>query len=385
MNPFEASVRPPSTIIAMTTRTTRVRRLLGNGSLEVGLAALLFLMWLVGMRAGDPVLALPVSFVTCLGLAVAAWHPRTGVLLTCLGLAGQLFLLPDAAISFPLYAPLIVVLSCVSRSQFWEAALTSAWGYAVSVWMSLRNTTTTGQAAQAVLLWLGVYALPWLIGWARRSAVLSERHELEGRAEALRREIAAELHDNVTHDLSAIVTQATAAQMALTRGDPAADPARALADIATRGSRTATYLHNLMALMRVGEPSSAAASFSRELQSGNERLATAGFGLEIYTDGDVDAIAPAISDALGRITREALNNIEHHGDPCEPAEASVSASDRRIAVAFRNATTAPYREDGLGVVGMRERAEAIGGTLETRLSDGYWSVEVSVPVVGRIT
>lgn len=365
----------------MTTRAEKRQRILGNGALEVGLAALLFLMWLVGVRSGDPVAGLPVSFITCLGLAATAWHPRVGVLLSCLGLAGQLLLLPDTSISFPLYAPLVAVMSCVSRSRTREAALLSAWGYAVSVWMSLRNTGTVTQSVQAVMLWIGVYALPWLIGWARRRAVLAERHELEGRAEALRREIAAELHDNVTHDLSTIVTQATNAQTAMARGEAGADPARALADIATRGSRTATYLHNLMALMRVAEPSSAPASFSRELQTGNERLATAGFALEIYTDCDVEAIAPAISDALGRITREALNNIERHGNPCEPAEVSVTTSDRRIAVAFRNATTAPYREDGMGVVGMRERAEAIGGTLDTRLSDGYWSVEVSVPVL----
>lgn len=366
---------------AMTTRVGKRQRILGNGALEVGLAALLFLMWLVGVHSGDPVLGLPVSFVTCLGLAATAWHPRIGVLLSCLGLAGQLFLLPDSVVSFPLYAPLVAVMSCVSRSRLREAALLSGWGYAVSVWMSMRNTEALTQSIQAVMLWMGVYALPWLIGWARRKAVLAERHELEGRAEALRREIAAELHDNVTHDLSAIVTQATTAQTALARGDAGADPARALADIATRGSRTATYLRNLMTLMRVAEPSSAAVSFSRELQAGNERLATAGFALEIYTDCDVEAIAPAISDALGRITREALNNIEHHGNPCESAEASVTTGDQRVAVAFRNATTAPYRKDGLGVVGMRERAEAIGGTLDTRLSDGYWSVEVSIPVL----
>ncbi|AXE37465.1 hypothetical protein JS278_00268 [Acidipropionibacterium virtanenii] len=93
-----------------------------------------------------------------------------------------------------------------------------------------------------------------------------------------------------------------------------------------------------MALMRVSEPSSAAASFSRELQDGAERLATAGFKLEIYTDHNVDALPSAISDALGKITREALNNMEQFGDSGEPAEVTVSAGEHRIAVAFRNVT-----------------------------------------------
>lgn len=368
----------------MSSRTATLRRYLGSGLVEVGLALMLVVIDAIGFRPADgAVAAALIGIFTCAGAALTAWYPRIGAIVTCIGFTG-LGLFPDGLVGSSLYAPMIVILSCAWHEKFWTASATTFWGYLVSVWISFRNTTTAHEEIQATIVWIGFYALPWFIGLALRNTQLYERRRLATRAEAQRREVAAELHDNVTHDLSAIVTQATAAQNAINRGDPDVDPAKTLADIASRGSRTATYLHNLMALMRVAEPSSAAASFSRELQAGAERLATGGFALEIYTDHDVDTLPSAISDALGKITREALNNMEQYGDPAEPAEVTVASGEHRIAVAFRNATAederADSRPDGLGIVGMRERAEAIGGTLETRLSDGYWSVTVSIPI-----
>ena len=368
----------------MSSRTATLRRYLGSGLVEVGLALMLVVIDAIGFRPGDGAVAvILLSILTCAGAAFTAWYPRIGAVITCVGFTGLAWL-PNGLVGTSLYAPMIVILSCAWHEKFWTASATTLWGYLISLWLSFRNATAAAEQIQAIIVWIGFYSLPWLIGLALRNTQLYERRRLATRAEAQRREIAAELHDNVTHDLSAIVTQATAAQNALNRGDADVDPAKVLADIASRGSRTATYLHNLMTLMRVAETSSAPASFSRELQDGAERLATAGFELEIYTDHDVDALPSAISDALGKITREALNNMEQYGDPAEPAETTVSAGEHRIAVAFRNATSqeehAGPRQDGLGIVGMRERAEAIGGTLETRLSDGYWSVTVSIPI-----
>lgn len=357
----------------MTTRSARLRPFLSGGSVEVGLAGVLFVMDAFSHRPDDPVLALPLAFVTCAGAALTAWCPRIGAAVACLGLV-CLLLQPPTAVGFSLYAPLVVVLSCAWHGTFRTAAAVSIWGYAVSLWATLHNTTTTTEAVQAVVLWLGSYALPWIVGLSLRQAQIAERQRLEARFDAQRHEVAAELHDNVTHSLGLITIAAESARI-----DPNIDPHDALDDVAARARSTSSYLTNLMKLLRIDSPSPPI-SFSRELQAGAKALAEAGFELEIYTEGDVEAIPPVISNVLGRIAREAFNNIVGHGDHSESCEVRAMISERRIAVTFTNATTRAYRGDNLGIVGMRERAEGIGGTVVTRLADGYWSVAVSIPL-----
>lgn len=361
------------TIEDMSTRSARLSRFLSSGSVEIGLAGVFFTMEALTYRPDDPVWALPLAFATCAGAAMTAWHARIGAIVACLGLLG-LLLQPSAAVGFSLYAPLIVVLSCAWHNKPWTATAVSIWSYAVSLWATLQDTTTTVEIAQAAVLWLGIYALPWIVGLSLRQAQIAERQRLRARFDAQRHEVAAELHDNVTHSLGLITIAAESARI-----DPNIDPKDALADVATRARSTSSYLTNLMKLLRIDSPSPPV-SFSRELQSGAKTLTEAGFEVQIYTEGDVEAIPPVISNVLGRIAREAFNNIARHGDPSESCEASVAISERRIAVTFTNATTQAYRGDELGIVGMRERAEGIGGTVVTRLTDGYWSVAVSIPL-----
>ncbi|GEM_PF-3087306 len=358
----------------MGTRTTTMRRLLAGGAVEVGLAGLLLVPDVLSFHPGaQAALALVAGVVACAGAGLTAWHPRVGAAIACIGFGG-LALLPAELVSTTLYAPMIVILSCAWHGELWTAGLTSLWGYLVSLWLTVRNTATAAQDAQAMLLWFGFYALPWVIGLALRRVELTESRRFALRAEAQRREIAAELHDNLTHELTLITMAAEAARI-----DPGTDRDATLVEIAARSRRSAAYVTKLVRLLRVGR-TSPPVSFSRELQHGHDSLSKAGFSLEIYTDCDIETLSPVISNALGRIAHEAFNNILQHGDPSEPCEVSVRASSTRLAVSATNATNTAYHGDDLGIIGMRERAEGINGTLETRLSDGYWSVTVSVPV-----
>lgn len=358
----------------MGTRTTTLRRFLGSGAVEVGLAGLLLLPDVLPFHPGtEAALALVAGVVACAGAGLTAWRPRIGAVISCIGFGG-LALLPAELVGTTLYAPMIVILSCAWHGELWTAGFTSLWGYLVSLGLTLRRTTTAAQDAQAMLLWCGFYALPWVIGLALRRVELTESHRFAVRAEAQRREIAAELHDNLTHELALITMAAEAARI-----DPGADRDAALVEIAARSRRSSAYVTKLVRLLRVGR-TSPPVTFSAELQRGHASLSQAGFSLEIYTDCDIETLSPVISNALGRITHEAFNNILQHADPSQPCEVSVRASESRLAVSATNATNTAYLGDDLGIIGMRERAEGINGTLKTRLSDGYWSVTVSVPV-----
>lgn len=357
----------------MATPSALLHRALGSGVMEVSLSTILLAIDELPFHPGhDATLALLMGVIACGGAALTAWHPRTGAVIACIGFGG-LALLPDDMVGPTLYAPMVVILSCVWREEFWAAAATSAWGYGVSLWLSFRNTTTSRENLQAIVVWLGVYALPWVIGLALRNTQFAERRRIAARAEAQRREIAAELHDNVTHELALITMTAEA-----TRIDPSLDKDAALVDIAAMSRRSSAYVRHMVSLMRAGV-ASPPLSFTTEIRNGLARLADAGFSVETDIDGSVDSISPTISSALGHVAHEAFNNILRHGSLNGPCSVTVRADSTGLTAAFANATTTAHHGDDLGITGMRDRTEGIGGTLDTRLSHGSWTVTVSVP------
>lgn len=104
--------------------------------------------------------------------------------------------------------------------------------------------------------------------------------------------------------------------------------------------------------------------------------------------GDVSDAAVV---AVHRIVREALTNVARHAGPV-PAVVALRHGDDRVVVEVRNPpstmTTAAAPPDaataagstGVGVVGMRERAESLGGSLEAGpTADGGYRVVAEVP------
>ncbi|MDN6427594.1 MULTISPECIES: sensor histidine kinase [Acidipropionibacterium] len=357
----------------MALRRGLLHRTLSSGAMEVTLAIVLLAIDALPFHPGyDATLALILGIIACGGAALTAWHPRIGAVIACLGFGG-LALLPDNMVGPTLYALMIVILSCAWHEEFWTAVATSAWGYGVSLWLSFRNTTTMREDLQAIVVWLGVYALPWVVGLALRNTQFVERRRIAARAEAQRREIAAELHDNVTHELALITMTAEA-----TRIDPTIDKDDALVDIAAMSRRSSAYVRHMVSLMRAGI-ASPPLSFSTEIRNGLARLADAGFSVEPEIGDGVDSISPAMSSALGHIAHEAFNNILRHGSPDGLCRVTARADSSGLRATFTNATTTAYHGDDLGITGMRDLAEGLGGTLDTRLSDGRWTVRVSIP------
>lgn len=366
----------------------RLRRFLNRGLTETGLAVLLLAMTAIAFEARlDSTTVLVVECTACVGAAITAWFPRAGATVVCASLAVMATLPPDS-LTLGLYAPLVVVLSCAWHDGFRAAAVTTAWGYAVSVFVSLRRTATLAQDAQALLLWAGFYAFPWLLGLAFRRVQLTElsrsqarllarEAEIAAQTDERRRLLAGDLHDKVNHNLTLITMAAEA-----TRVDPHGDPWAALARIADTSRQTRRNVDTLMRMLQAGRPSPPT-SLTQELREGSVRLADAGFGFQADPGLDTNTLEPDVSDALGRIVREAINNVIRHGDRREPCRASIRNTAGTLALTFTNATTEPYSGDHFGIAGMRERAEIIGGTLQAGPVDGHWTLEVSVPLAVR--
>lgn len=91
-------------------------------------------------------------------------------------------------------------------------------------------------------------------------------------------------------------------------------------------------------------------------------------GVDLVVDVDVDERMPrGVEHELWRIIQEALNNVERHSR-ARRAEVIVRRHGRRVGVVINDDGVGfrpeqARRMDAYGLVGMRERAESIGGTL----------------------
>jgi signal transduction histidine kinase len=201
-----------------------------------------------------------------------------------------------------------------------------------------------------------------------RQRVLSEQ----------RLELAQELHDVLAHNISLINVQASVALHLLDEQPERARPALANIKEASRGS-----LHELRAaldLLRQGDeaPRSPAPRLD-DLDTLVAGVRASGLDVRVERDRETPPLPPAVELAAYRIVQEALTNVTRH----------AHAHTATVRVAFDNGVTVEVTDDGRGgpvglgngIVGMRERATALGGSVEAGpLPGGGFRVTARLPV-----
>ncbi len=225
---------------------------------------------------------------------------------------------------------------------------------------------------------------------ARSRAVLEERtRELErereltaAQAVALDRvRIARELHDVVAHHVSAMGVQAGAARTVL---DHDADAAReALVTVEASAREALSELRQLLETLRTPDADTPAASTVR-LASIPELVAHAndnGMPTTFAVVGDAVEPPELVQVNLYRIAQEALTNARRHDGPDAAADVRLRFADDHVELEVANSGREHVAgRAGLGIVGMRERAAASGGTLEAGPRPrGGFLVRVRVP------
>jgi signal transduction histidine kinase len=96
-----------------------------------------------------------------------------------------------------------------------------------------------------------------------------------------------------------------------------------------------------------------------------------------------DRLPEAVQLAAYRIVQESLTNSRRHA-PGKAAEVTVAFDSDRLRLMIENATvngdgSEGAGADGIGIVGMRERALAIGGTLEASRTGDRFRVAAELP------
>jgi signal transduction histidine kinase len=111
-----------------------------------------------------------------------------------------------------------------------------------------------------------------------------------------------------------------------------------------------------------------------------ETMVAAGSDVELDIAGDVGEVEPVTGLVVYRVVQESLNNSAKHA-PGASARVAVAVAPDAVDVDVFDAGAAASGDGpaGVGLIGMRERVEAVGGTLQAGPVPGGWRVRAHVP------
>ncbi|MGW6941890.1 sensor histidine kinase [Streptomyces xanthophaeus] len=216
--------------------------------------------------------------------------------------------------------------------------------------------------------------------WARDRAERAAAERRRVGEERLR--IARELHDVLAHSISVINVQAGVG-LALLDSDP--EQARtALTTIKAASKEALGEVRQVLDTLRApGEAPRTPAPGLDRLSELVEQAATAGLTVEVTVEGQPRGLPPGVDLAAFRIVQEALTNVvRHSGARTARVRLVWQPRDLELHVADGGpATGAPSGGSGTGLVGMRERASALGGSIEAGpRPEGGFAVVARLPV-----
>ena len=196
--------------------------------------------------------------------------------------------------------------------------------------------------------------------------------------------IARELHDIIGHSLGTIAVQAGVGQHLIANAPEKA--AEALDSISRISRNSLDEVRAVVGALREDEPSYHPAPGLADLPDLVQTVRSTGLTVELTLPDNLEAIPRQTGAAVYRITREALTNVVRHAH-ASAATVRVDHQNGRVEVAVRDDGSGPDGEarpdigTGHGITGMRERAQALGGSLTAGAStDGGFLVTASLPV-----
>lgn len=206
----------------------------------------------------------------------------------------------------------------------------------------------------------------------------------EAAAAAERQRIAHDVHDVVGHGLSVVLLNVMGARRVLNL-DPAA-AAKALDRAEQVGRDTLDSVRAVVALLRTPGDNGAAgapAPGAGDIAALVRTAADAGLPVHVDAEGDLEAVDPYAGLAAFRLVQEAIANVEHHA-PGAAVVVRIVNGGEELTVSVRNGPSDQHVEPGgsggTGLVAMRQRITALGGTVSAGRDGEGWLVEGSIPL-----
>lgn len=211
-----------------------------------------------------------------------------------------------------------------------------------------------------------------------------EREVTAAQAVALDRvRIARELHDVVAHHVSVMGVQAGAARTVIEHDTE--QTKQLLAGIEGSARTAISELRHLLETLRSSETDADDAASTVGVDDIAQLVAAsndAGIPTRFTVVGDERPVPSVVQVNLYRIAQESLTNARRHAGVGSTADVRLRYTDDGIELDIMNtgrSVLAP--REGLGQLGMRERALASGGTIESAPRErGGWRVRVQVPL-----
>ncbi|MFM9372730.1 sensor histidine kinase [Streptomyces sp. Da 82-17] len=268
-----------------------------------------------------------------------------------------------------------------------------------------------GSAREVLAQARGTLELAWLVAafaageavrQAERRADEAERTREETarrRADEERLRIARELHDSLTHQISVIKVQSeVAVHVARRRGEQVPE---ALLAIQEAGREASRELRATLEALR--DDDTAPPPGLDDLPELVKRFQVTGLATELTVEGDPPAapVPAAVGRTAYRIVQEALTNVARHADAATatvriehgPHTLTIRVDDDGKATpgsktgskpGSKTGSKEPSDGHGLGLLGMRERVTALGGTLHAAprgtADGGGFTVRAELPV-----
>ncbi|MFB7193084.1 sensor histidine kinase [Streptomyces sp. NPDC056240] len=363
---------------------TRARRVLARVVRGVALTAL---VWTAAAERGVHGWAVALAPVALIACGAAAWGffrttlehllwPSVGLLALLLGAA---FAAEQAGFRGPalvLWCGCAVTalerLPLVAAIPLTAGALT---GFAV-----LNNDAWFTTAVTTIGLCLAGYVLR-LDAEARGSAQRLLRQERAARAAeaesaalAERARIAREIHDVLAHSLSAQLVHLEAARLLIERGADLDQIHERV--VAARGMARDGLTETRQALSALRGEMTPLEDFLRELVATD--------GATVSVEGVRRPLSVEASQTVRRVAQEALTNVRKHASGAK-AQVRLEYGAAEVTLEVRDSgSAAPTGEltvsgSGYGLLGMRERAELLGGTLVAGPCEEGFVVKLKVP------
>jgi signal transduction histidine kinase len=198
---------------------------------------------------------------------------------------------------------------------------------------------------------------------------------------AERAELAREMHDVVSHQVTLIAMQAGALQV--TSDGSTAEAARTIRELSTR---TLEELRSLVGVLRSGDATEETQPGLDELDDLVRNFRDDAVPVALDVKAEPATLPRPVSHAVYRTVQEALTNVRKHAAGAR-ASVQVLAEQDTLVVEVRNGRARAHEpalpSGGHGLVGLRERAGLLGGTFSAGpTSEGGFRVSARYPLAG---
>jgi signal transduction histidine kinase len=366
-------------------------------AVAVGLAGLSLLPYISGSSDLGPAggLTIALLLLESLPLIVRRRYPLAVMLVVVSATIVQIALIPAGELLQSGLGVLVAIYTIGERLDRSTSLGLTALTAAILAALFLGRDASAA-ALQSLIQTELILLVAWLVGDASRIRRLyteslveharlvdSEREERTRRAVLEERErIARELHDVVAHHVSVIVIQAGGGLSAIERRP---DEARsALESIASTGRQALTEMRRMLGVLGESAPAGPMPGLDL-LDELIAQVRSAGLAVELSIEGERRRLDPGLELSAYRIVQEALTNSLKH----------ASGGRARVTVAYETGALVIAVDDergpgqpaaveavheGRGLMGMRERAAMLRGTLDARPTPAGFQVTARLPI-----